>query len=50
MNSFVTALLAAAFALQPIAAMAQANDAAIVRYNSRHHPVVDTDEIGRAHV
>ncbi len=43
MKSFVTALLAAVFVLQPIAAIAQANDAAIVRYNSRHHPIVDTD-------
>ena len=43
MKSFVIALLATVFVLQPIAATAQANDAAIVRYNSRHHPIVDTD-------
>lgn len=43
MKSFVTVLLAFVSLLHSIAAIAQANDAAVIRYSSRHHPVVDTD-------
>ena len=43
MNKSLSLLLAALLALQPAVILAQSSDAVIIRYSSRHHPVVDTD-------
>ena len=42
MNRPLAAILGLVLSIQPCAVLAQADDAAIIRYNSRHHPVVDT--------
>jgi len=36
-------LLCAVIVSQPVAVLAQSSDSAVIRYNSRHHPVVDSD-------
>ena len=43
MRQFIAAVLIAALALVPTDGFPQADDAAIIRYSARHHPVVDTE-------
>lgn len=42
MQKLLATLLACAFLAQPILAIAQTDSGAIIRYNARHHPVIDT--------
>jgi gamma-glutamyltranspeptidase/glutathione hydrolase len=42
-KKLLSLLLCAAIVFQPAALLAQSSESAVIRYNSRHHPVVDTD-------
>ena len=43
MRKYPAALVALVMALNPTLALAQSPDAAIIRYSSRHHPIVDSE-------
>ena len=43
MHRSLAAVVCLVALIHPVALFAQASDAAIIRYSSRHHPVIDTD-------